>query len=99
MGVGAGVYDFCREQARVVPIVFSEKAPRKDKTNTLSFTNLRAWAYWSLREALDPQSGEDWALPDDPELLRDLTAPRWAVRLRGVVVEPKEDISARLGRS
>ncbi|HEV3151304.1 MAG TPA: terminase, partial [Acidobacteriaceae bacterium] len=33
------------------------------------------------------------------ELLSDLTAPRWAMTMQGIKVEPKEDIVKRLGRS
>ena len=55
--------------------------------------------YWRLREALDPESGDDLMLPPDPELLADLTAARFEVRASGIVVEAKEKIKERLGRS
>ena len=61
--------------------------------------NLRAEAYWRMREALDPDYGDDLALPDDSELLADLCAPRWEYTPRGVRVEEKEDIIKRIGRS
>ena len=41
----------------------------------------------------------DLALPPDPELLADLTAPRYELRVSGVAVESKEDIRDRIGRS
>ncbi len=67
----------------------------------LKFANLRAEAWWRLREALDPSQadGSPIALPDDPILFRDLTAPTFRVGPRGVQVEAKDDIKARLGRS
>lgn len=67
----------------------------------LRFANLRAEAWWRLREALDPgqPGGSSIQLPPDPVLLRDLTAPTFRVGPRGVQVEAKEDIKARLGRS
>ena len=40
------------------------------------------------------------ALPDDPELLGDLTAPKWREVAGGkILIEPKTDIKKRLGRS
>jgi hypothetical protein len=63
------------------------------------FVNRRAEWWWKLREALDPATGEDLALPPDQGLLADLCAPRWKLSARGVQVESKEDIIKRLGRS
>ena len=61
--------------------------------------NVRAYAYWALRDMLDPERGQKLALPPDQELLSDLSAPRWAMTMQGLKVEPKEDIVKRLGRS
>jgi len=36
----------------------------------------RAYAYWPLRELLDPGRGNTAALPPDQDLLSDLAAPR-----------------------
>jgi hypothetical protein len=100
IGVGASVYDHCVQLgADVRSIIFSESAPGPDRTGTLRFVNLRAYAYWSLREALDPVKGDGLALPPDRELLSDLCAPRWTMRVNGVLVESKEQIKERLGRS
>jgi hypothetical protein len=52
-----------------------------------------------MRDLLDPECGQRNALPPDQELLADLTAPRWAMTMQGIKVEPKEDIVKRLGRS
>ena len=38
-------------------------------------------------------------LPDDRELLADLTAPKYTVTPRGIQIEPKEKLVKRLGRS
>ncbi len=100
IGIGASVYDMCRQQgASVRAINFASAAPAMDRTGKLSFINLRAYAYWSLREALDPMNGDELALPDDPELLADLCSPKWMIRSRGIQIESKDDIKARLGRS
>ena len=39
-----------------------------------------------------------YGLPDDPELRADLTAPTYDVTDRGIRIESKDDIRARLGR-
>jgi hypothetical protein len=68
----------------------------------LKFYNARAEAWWRFREELNPdrEGGAEIALPDDPELLADLTAPTFDVRTTGgILIESKEDIRKRLGRS
>lgn len=101
IGVGASVYDTLRLQGHRAAhsIIFSEGTEYTDSTGRLKMTNVRAAAYWALREALDPKSGMDLALPDDPELLADLCAPKWGISKGGVLIESKEDIVKRLGRS
>jgi hypothetical protein len=77
------------------------KSTAKTIDGRLSFTNKRAEAWWRFREALDPdqKGGSVIALPDDPELRADLTAPTYGVTDRGIRIESKDDIRARLGRS
>ena len=68
----------------------------------LKFYNARAEAWWRFREELNPdrEGGAEIALPDDPELLADLTAPTFEVRTTGgILIESKEEIRKRLGRS
>ena len=104
-GVGASPYDSLRQaEARVVPVRFSMGAPQgaTDRSGLLQFVNLRAFAYWTLRDALDPdpeRNPEPIALPDDPELFGDLTAPHFEVRNGRILIEDKERIRQRLGRS
>lgn len=100
IGVGSSVYDhLCELGVSVSPINFAEATTDRDRAGVLRFANVRAYAYWSLREALDPVKGDNLALPPDSELLADLCAPRWSMRLSGVLVESKEDIIKRIGRS
>ena len=100
IGVGAAVVDACRRlNLRTAPVIFSERAMGMDRAGVLHFANLRAYAYWSLRDALDPVNGDDLALPPDQELLADLAAPKWENRASGVLLEPKEKLSERIGRS
>jgi hypothetical protein len=67
----------------------------------LKFYNARAEAWWRFREELNPdrEGGAEIALPDDPELLADLTAPTFEVRTSGILIEAKDGIRQRLGRS
>lgn len=103
IGYGASAGDILADLdgVDVVAVNFSEAAPEgaRDKSGKLKFRNLRAYAYWSLREALDPESGEDLALPDDAELRADICAPRWLLSAQGIQIESKEDIKERIGRS
>jgi hypothetical protein len=101
IGVGASAFDACKELRlpNGMAINFSAKVTNTDRTGLLQFVNLRAWAYWTLRDLLDPEQGHDLALPPDQELLSDLVAPRWTMTVQGIKIEPKEDIVKRLGRS
>lgn len=104
IGVGASVYDWLRERidpaaAAVHAINVASASTEMDRSRQLRFANLRAEAYWRMREALDPEHGEDMALPDDPELLADLCAPRWEYTPRGIRIEEKSSIMDRIGRS
>jgi len=99
-GIGASCYDFAKEWCEAGAFVASAKAEGKDKTGRLGFTNLRAKVYWKFREALDPSSGEDIALPQDQELLSDLCSARWKLMAGAKIqIEPKADIIKRIGRS
>ncbi len=102
IGVGAGTYKIIDRTPNIhaVPFVASAGTNRRDSSGTMKFSNKRAAAWWNLRELLDPNEGEPISLPDDPELLGDLTAPRWREVAGGkILVESKDDIRKRLGRS
>src|SRR5262245_28849523 len=100
LGVGTSPYDILRDAGvNVTAVIASEKSNQTDRSKKLKFRNLRAEMWWSMREALDPANGDDLALPDDPELLADLCAPKWSLSTAGILIESKEDIFERLGRS
>jgi hypothetical protein len=101
IGVGGSVYDVLKDGRGldVVPVNNAEASDLRDKSGKFRLVNVRAASYWSLREALDPTSGQALALPPDRELLADLTAPRWKVTASGILIEAKEDIIRRIGRS
>jgi hypothetical protein len=69
--------------------------------NLHPFVNVRSAAIWKMRELLDPSQagGSPCALPPSRMLLADLTAPIFEITPRGIAVESKEDVCARLGRS
>ncbi len=99
IGVGSSVYDHLKGKVKVAGVNFADGSTTSDKSKQLTFVNLRAEVYWKMREALDPVTGDDLALPPDKELLADLCAPHWTMRANGVQVESKEEIVKRLGRS
>jgi len=100
IGPGASVVDLCREvDLAARPINFGAGTKRKDRTNLLKFLNVRAFAYWSMREALDPEKGDNIMLAPDNELRADLCAARYDIRVSGLQIEDKDEISKRLGRS
>jgi hypothetical protein len=98
----AGVIARLREQgANVKAFVSSHHDDTlKDITGELEMLNLRAAAWWHLRDLLNPENGKDVALPPDDKLLGDLVTPRYKEHSSGrVKVELKEEIRKRLGRS
>jgi hypothetical protein len=101
IGIGAGVYDRCKElKLPVVAFNAAEKTDRMDASGELGFTNVRSVAWWNLREILDPMNEYLAALPPDDLLIGDLTSPHWRVLSGGKVqVESKDEIRKRLGRS
>lgn len=104
IGVGAGVLSRLRELKQPVLGFVASGSARglADKTGEFQFTNLRAAAWWRMRELLDPSQpgGSKIMLPRSEILLADLTAPHWKVLSGGKIqVESKDDIRKRLGRS
>jgi hypothetical protein len=77
------------------------ESTEKTRDGQLAFANKRAETWWKFREALDPDQpdGSAIALPPDPELRADLCAPTWKLTARGILLESKDEIRKRLGRS
>lgn len=101
IGIGAGVVDRLREfrgvAGRIVAFNAASHTHAKDKTRELSFVNNRAWAWWTVRELLQDDL---IALPDDDEMVGELTAPKYQLMSGGrIQVEAKEDVIKRIGRS
>ena len=98
--IGTSVLDALNENGiHTVALNGAAQSVGRDKSQMLKFSNRRAEFHWRMREALDPENPVQTLLPPDPELLADLTAPRWSVKSSGIVVEPKADIKKRIGRS
>jgi hypothetical protein len=60
--------------------------------------NIRAHAYWSFREALDPEYSR-LMIPPNKALRREMLAAKWKLRSGRIQIEAKEEVKARLGRS
>lgn len=101
IGVGSGVVDRLREQGLpVAPFNAAEGTTGTDRSGEVGFTNRRSEAWWQMRERLDPAYNPDVCLPPTPELIGDLTGPKYAPTSSGrIQVEPKDRIRSRLGRS
>ena len=99
-GVGSSPYDILSSHDFDVDgFMGAESSAYTDKSGMLEFANRRSEAWWTFKEALEPDSGQGIALPPDPELMADLTAPTYEVDTRGIHIEKKENIIKRLGRS
>jgi len=87
----------------VRPFNGANSSGERTKDKQLEFANKRSEVHWRFREALDPDQdgGSPIALPPDPQILADLTAPRWKLTPRGIQIELKEELKKpeRLGRS
>jgi hypothetical protein len=103
-GYGGSPYDHLKEnEYQVIGINnastnYSENQLDRD-TQQLKFKNNRAFFMWRFREALDPDKGDNIALPVDTELKADLCAPRWKLTAQGIQIELKDEVKKRIGRS
>lgn len=91
-GYGSGVIDRLGEQGlRCIPVMFGAGAIESDR-----FVNRRTELWWNLREWIRDRG----CIPDDGNLVADLTAPKYTYNSRGqIVLEKKESTKKRLGRS
>jgi len=102
IGEGAGVYSRLVEQGVNAQSVKGSRGAEglTDLTGQRTFVNMRAYLYWALRDALDPNLGGQLALPPIDELTQDLTAVHWIVKSNGkIIMEPKDKIKDNIGRS
>lgn len=108
IGEGAGVYSRCLEiddKRYIISCKYSEGAKRFDRdlsdiTGQYKFINMRAYLFWCVRDWLNPKNETGAMLPPDSQLAEEATEIRWFFRSDGkIIIEPKEDIKKRLGRS
>lgn len=71
----------------------------RSKHGNYEFRNMRAYLHWMMRESLNPITGDNMELPPDDELAQDLAAPTFEITRTGILIESKDDIKKRLGRS
>ena len=105
-GIGAGVVARLRQLGVETVAWMAGGGPPKvrkkfsDSTKLLGFENRRAWAWWKVREMLDPTAGSSVAIPPDKELEDELCAPNWDSTVSdNIKIESKRSIRQRLGRS
>lgn len=71
--------------------------PLTDITGEYRFFNKRAYLHWAVRDFLNPKNGFDAMIPPDEEFLREATEIKYFWKSNGeIMIEPKEDIKARL---
>lgn len=103
IGEGAGVYSRLIEQK--YGNAYSAKASYNarnlsDLTGERRFTNMRAFMYWALRDAMNPAFNDDFALPKDEELIEELSNTTYEVDSSGKIkIVDKADIIENIGRS
>jgi hypothetical protein len=83
----------------VVGVNPSVAAPGRSKHGSFEFRNMRAYLFWLMRESLNPITGDKVELPPDEELAQDLASATFEITRTGILIEPKDDIKKRLGRS
>jgi hypothetical protein len=104
IGVGAGTVNKLYELGAQVVALQSGAAAQDTYTRGFrmeeQFENLRAQMWWQARVDLQFREDSGLHIPEDPELWADLCTPKWKKNRKGkILVEAKEEIKKRLGRS
>lgn len=98
-GYASGPHEQFKAMGVDVTLFLGAEGSTEVSKEGLKFRNRRAEVWWKLKEALDPSGNSYIALPPDPQLKADLTTPRWRITGGGILIESKEEIRKRLGRS
>jgi len=96
VGVGVGTVNEIRRLGAEVAGLNGGAAYWENYAKDEKFANLRSQMWWQAR--VDLHSGAI-GVPNDPELFEDLVCPKWRTLNGKIIVESKEDLKARLGRS
>jgi len=101
VGIGSSPFDFIRLVHKPTTALNGGLmgVEGTDRTENYQFYNLRALLYWQFREALDPDTGLGLALPPDEQLVQDLISVGWEPRGGKILIEKKDEIKKRIGRS
>ncbi len=100
IGVGASPYDLLVDAgATVTGINFGAGTEgATDRSGKYKLANVRAGAYWGMREALDPEYSRIM-IPPDKGLRKEMLAAKWKIQSGRIYIEAKDDVKKRLGRS
>lgn len=102
-GYGGGVVDTLNSNGlNAVACKGAWESKAYTRTRERSFANKRAEWIWRFREALDPETGDNVALPPGRDILMELTAFREKAHndMRSVIkIEDNDEIKKRIGRS
>ncbi len=102
-GWGNGIVEHLEEHYACKALGMSMASNKRTKGKIkYEFANKRAEYIWALREALDPDEGDDVAINGGDltrRIIQELSTVRFILRGRIIQIEPKEDIIARIGRS
>ena len=61
---------------------------------------MRAYLFWAVRDWLNPDHNTAAMLPPDSSIFEEATEIKWSFLSNGkIIIEPKDDIVARLGHS
>jgi hypothetical protein len=111
VGWGLSATNFLQEnKVQVIPVNGAERSLERTRPHahagsvptasaSMPFYNKRAEIVWRMRETLDPTNPVPASIPDDTKLRADLAAYRWKFTARGIQIESKEEMKAKLGRS
>lgn len=112
--VGGSVFDSLEGVIPVYAVGGGEMSTKTSRNKKLGFFNKRSEMLWTLREMLDPDYGQNVALPPDNRLKAEICAHRWKVRppsirqqtkmghlaLKGQIqVWEKDEVKDLIGRS
>ncbi len=102
-GWGNGIVEHLEEHYACKALGMANKSTKRTKGKIkYGFANKRAEYIWQLGEALDPDEGDNIALPAGEygrRIIQELSTVRFIQRGRVILIEPKEDIIARIRRS
>ncbi len=100
IGCGTSPYDHLNQAGvHVVGVNGAGASHGSDQSGKLRFFNLRAEIWWKMRESLDPRAVPPVALPPGQDVRADLCAPTWKLKGGKILIESKEDLMSRIGRS